>query len=290
MNNDLSAILKDIEFGPVDKKLTAIGNLNSMKGISLETVGPLLENVIAKTSDDSVLKFYALTALVIHGDQRDVVVDALVSCSNSRFRNEAGEFIHFSWLARKVSNVCDWMTDVAVVEALSHIHGSERVANWLHELLAQDLGEVRKAFGFHIFIIYAMGAIGSPISRPVLEYYRDNRVGSWDGNAARIALEHFGEATFFEIKELHAKSKSSGCFIATAVYGKEDAPEVQILRHFRDEVLLISFMGRRFVSFYYQFSPYAAKLIGKSVFVKSIIRAMFFKPFIWVISSNKGGE
>jgi hypothetical protein len=41
------------------------------------------------------------------------------------------------------------------------------------------------------------------------------------------------------------------CFVATAVYGDINAPQVQILREFRDEVLQNSSAGRAFTNFYY---------------------------------------
>jgi hypothetical protein len=41
------------------------------------------------------------------------------------------------------------------------------------------------------------------------------------------------------------------CFIATAVYGDEDAHEVQVLRHFRDNVLHESGLGRKVIELYY---------------------------------------
>lgn len=43
----------------------------------------------------------------------------------------------------------------------------------------------------------------------------------------------------------------SSCFIATAVYGDRNAPQVQTLREFRDEVLTRSKAGRAFIDFYY---------------------------------------
>ncbi len=50
----------------------------------------------------------------------------------------------------------------------------------------------------------------------------------------------------------------SGCFVATATYGDEDAIEVQFLRVFRDRVLAHSRCGRLFIHAYYRVSPYLA--------------------------------
>jgi len=47
------------------------------------------------------------------------------------------------------------------------------------------------------------------------------------------------------------KIENSDCFIATAVYGSRDAPEVRTLRDFRDNILMQSSTGKAFVDFYY---------------------------------------
>jgi len=45
--------------------------------------------------------------------------------------------------------------------------------------------------------------------------------------------------------------QSRNCFIASAVYGDSDAPEVDVLRDFRDNVLVDSTLGRTLANFYY---------------------------------------
>ena len=61
-----------------------------------------------------------------------------------------------------------------------------------------------------------------------------------------------------------AKQHSSGgCYIATAVYGSYEAPEVLILRQFRDEHLQQSTLGRAFIKAYYAVSPSLASQLSK---------------------------
>jgi hypothetical protein len=51
------------------------------------------------------------------------------------------------------------------------------------------------------------------------------------------------------------KSSNGGCYIATLVYGDYDHPKVKVLRHFRDNILLKTIFGKKFVNFYYKYSP-----------------------------------
>lgn len=53
-----------------------------------------------------------------------------------------------------------------------------------------------------------------------------------------------------------------GCYVATSVYGDYDAPEVRVLRLWRDEVLSRSPLGRSFISFYYATSPGLVRAVG----------------------------
>lgn len=50
----------------------------------------------------------------------------------------------------------------------------------------------------------------------------------------------------------------SGCLIATATYGDEDAIEVRFLRVFRDRVLRPRVAGRLIICRYYRLAPYPA--------------------------------
>lgn len=56
-----------------------------------------------------------------------------------------------------------------------------------------------------------------------------------------------------------SSTNSSGCYIATMVYGEYDAPEVIVLRKYRDGVLLSSSMGQTFVKCYYHLSPWVVR-------------------------------
>lgn len=74
------------------------------------------------------------------------------------------------------------------------------------------------------------------------------------------------------------KSQKKGCFIATAVYGTSDGIEVEVLKEFRDEILLRSTMGKSAVNLYYIFSPGLAKVISRSKIAKFLARLTIIHP------------
>lgn len=70
------------------------------------------------------------------------------------------------------------------------------------------------------------------------------------------------------------KSGSKGCFIATAVYGDFNAPEVVSLRRWRDQVLSTTILGRAVIEFYYCISPPIARYLACSPRVSAQIRKL----------------
>jgi len=78
--------------------------------------------------------------------------------------------------------------------------------------------------------------------------------------------------------------KTGGCFIATAAYGTDTARQLDVLRAFRDEILLHSGLGARFVSFYYRSSPAIADFISQHEVLRTIVRVGFIDPIVRVLN------
>lgn len=71
--------------------------------------------------------------------------------------------------------------------------------------------------------------------------------------------------------QLSANSTSSGgCYVATAVYGSYDCPQVWTLRRFRDNTLAATWYGRAFIRSYYAISPTLVKWFGHTEWFKNM--------------------
>lgn len=79
---------------------------------------------------------------------------------------------------------------------------------------------------------------------------------------------------------------TSACYVATAVYGSYDCPEVWTLRRFRDFTLDETWYGRLFIKAYYSISPTFVKHLGNVKFFKSRGKKLLDR---WVAILNRKG-
>lgn len=63
---------------------------------------------------------------------------------------------------------------------------------------------------------------------------------------------------------------AGGCYVATAVYGSYDCPQVWILRRYRDYTLAETWYGRAFIYTYYAISPTLVKCFGHTEWFKKM--------------------
>ena len=101
--------------------------------------------------------------------------------------------------------------------------------------------------------------------------------------------EEFGEILINGNCESESSSApgGGGCLIATATYGSEMAPQVQLLRELRDNTLLKSESGTIFMNsfnaMYYSFSPVIADLERENPLFKEAVK-LFITPMISSLS------
>lgn len=80
-------------------------------------------------------------------------------------------------------------------------------------------------------------------------------------------------SNYNEVLEKHGFTiKKDGCYIATAVYGSYDCPQVWVLRRYRDNKMASHFLGRMFIGAYYSVSPVLVKWFGNKKWFIHICR------------------
>ena len=82
-----------------------------------------------------------------------------------------------------------------------------------------------------------------------------------------------------------ARAPKSSCYIATMVYGDPLAPEVIMLKEFRDETLMVNWWGRIFVKAYYGISPHFVR-----VFKDNKAVTVFFRKSLDRLIARIGGR
>ena len=114
---------------------------------------------------------------------------------------------------------------------------------------------------------------------------RDTTVSGWIYrfvNGFAVVGDPINSSTNIKSKP-QQKGSSSGCYIATAVYGSYDCPQVWTLRRFRDNTLDETWYGRAFIKTYYAISPTLVKWFGETNWFKKL----WSKPLGKLVASLK---
>ena len=78
------------------------------------------------------------------------------------------------------------------------------------------------------------------------------------------------DPVYDEMEPIPENTGGGGCYIATAVYGSYDCPQVWTLRRFRDHMLAKTWLGRVFIRTYYAISPTLVKWFGETKWFQAI--------------------
>ena len=98
-------------------------------------------------------------------------------------------------------------------------------------------------------------------------------------------LEPDYEAPELPSEEITEPAPQGGCYVATAVYGSYDCPEVWTLRRYRDDILAKTYLGRKFIQLYYAISPTLVKWFGDADWFRNI-----FKPVLEKMVNKLNGN
>lgn len=99
----------------------------------------------------------------------------------------------------------------------------------------------------------------------------------------RVKARHatLADSSYSNQISLQITTEDKRCFIATAAWGSPLAKELVSLRRFRDQILLKSAWGQKFVAVYYRLSPSIAKVISHHPWIKTTVRWML-EPLVWL--------
>ena len=114
----------------------------------------------------------------------------------------------------------------------------------------------------------------------VIKFENIRNTGQETEFALIVVDKTFGEKKVVEetvVATQESTEEGGGCLIATAAYGSELAPQVQMLREIRDNQLMNTESGSAFMStfneLYYTFSPTIADMERESPVFKEIVKA-----------------
>lgn len=97
-----------------------------------------------------------------------------------------------------------------------------------------------------------------------------------DWTKGQDVLQAERQARIAELQRQAAQQRPSnnqnfgGCYVATAVYGSYDCPQVWTLRRYRDYTLAETWYGRAFIRTYYAISPTLVKWFGHTNWFKKM--------------------
>jgi hypothetical protein len=87
---------------------------------------------------------------------------------------------------------------------------------------------------------------------------------------------------------INKNSRAYYCYIATAAFQSPDAPEVKLLRRYRDHVLDRYLAGRIFINVYYFISPPLARIVDNSAILRMVLRKYILNPLVRRIQKKHG--
>lgn len=164
--------------------------------------------------------------------------------------------------------------DIAEAERLHDQHEAEAIANWRIRMI--DHGYNPNEWGT------------TRAFRTDDQKWEDVGWGFCDACHRKITLadsEEMNQAKRTKLSQgtsdmIQADGRSGGCFIATVVFENEAASEVVILKSFRDNYLLTTYLGRWMIGKYYHYGPMMARRVKHRYFTKKILRFILLQ-LVW---------
>jgi len=109
---------------------------------------------------------------------------------------------------------------------------------------------------------------------------------NWGGHGAESKLAYQKSADLDTSSKQKGGASDNGCLIVTATFGSPLASEVQLVRSFRDDSIVKSYAGSRFMpafnAWYYSFSPQVSMYINEHPYVKPAMQ-LLITPILQIV-------
>jgi hypothetical protein len=120
-------------------------------------------------------------------------------------------------------------------------------------------------------LLFAAGGNNIEVAKFLISKGADIKMVSGNGLTPLQLAKEKGNVEMVEyLKSVEGEKK--GCYIATAVYGSYNCPQVWTLRRYRDYALANNILGSIFIRIYYSISPIMVKLFGKTEWFTRLCR------------------
>lgn len=176
-----------------------------------------------------------------------------------------------------ISEICS-QTKVAAKEAYSKMGKASSESSQERLALALYVTDIKPTLCKTLISLYLDDKeIFSEICIPIIkDTIREERIDPLTLNSWESAIKKYepGYATTLSNNSgnYSAQTQKSGCYVATAVYGSYDCPQVWTLRRYRDYALAKTWYGRTFIRIYYAISPTLVKWFGHTGWFKKMWR------------------
>lgn len=259
-SDDLAKIIEGFEAG--EKKENNAGNDAFCEAVT--AIANQCENVFnskdeaqAKNSAELVL---LLETLISKPEMRVELISVLAGIFFNGSHGISQDFVLSRKLYEMISNLGDLK---ATTHVAWHYENGLGVPVDMHEAYnwykkAANLGYAHAQYCLGVFYMNGTGVEKN-----------DEQAKDWYKKAAAQGHEDAKN----NLKAVYGiTSNSGGCYIATAVYGSYEAPQVLTLRRYRDQTLQKTWFGRLFIRVYYALSPALARRLRNAKALSTWVR------------------
>ena len=246
------------------------------------------------------MKGVGLTAIL-----KDLKVLEVIKAGNNAIKfsnNELSKDVYVYYLTKCLNDLRFCMNQLANTDAIKRVYEANSRLNAFkatENTLASDtiadiiLKQVDNVVKLREFVPNSLVSSDSEVSKLVGEvakqwvYYTnalntrfnvygaklsDDYVAKYRNVLSMIKLGLLEEMQNVIADEKISNQSSGQCYVATAVYGSYNCPQVWTLRRFRDSTLDETWYGRAFIKTYYAISPMLVKWFGETSWCKRFWR------------------